>query len=132
MPTPVAGSSQAVWSAVFWLNACWTCAVLPDLEHWDDHFAHVKFDGDPTEDVQSIARLSEDDKHRVAGMCSPSFKAIWNAFSGKVTGYKFMRAELQAKLALSAVPDIAMMDPPSANPAFLVKRRLKCEGSAGS
>ena len=53
-----------------------TCAVLPDLEHWEDHFAHVKFDGDPTEDVPSLARLSEDDKHRVAGAFSPSLSAI--------------------------------------------------------
>ena len=68
MPSPAFDSSQAVWHAAFWLIECWTCAVLPDLEHWDDHFAHVRFDGDPTEDVPSIARLSEDVKHRVAGM----------------------------------------------------------------
>ena len=54
--------------------------MLPDLEHWDDHFAHVKFDGDPTEDVPSLARLSEDDKHRVAGAFSPSQTAIRNSF----------------------------------------------------
>ncbi|CAK0773094.1 hypothetical protein CVIRNUC_004029 [Coccomyxa viridis] len=48
------------------LEAVEILPVLPDLEHWDDHFAHVKFDGDPTEDVPSLARLSEDDKHRVA------------------------------------------------------------------
>ena len=71
MPAPASDPLQAVYYVVcimFLLNACWTCAVLPDLEHWDDHFAHVKFDGDPTEDVPSIARLSEDDKHRVAGV----------------------------------------------------------------
>lgn len=76
MYAPASDPLQAVWYAVSLLNACWTCAVLPDLEHWDDHFAHVKFDGDPTEDVPSLARLSEDDKHRVAGAYSPSLTPI--------------------------------------------------------
>ena len=42
-------------------------AVMPALEHWDDQFAHVKLDGDPTEDIHTLAGLSEDEKQRAAG-----------------------------------------------------------------
>lgn len=43
-------------------------AVLPDMDHWEDHFAHVKFDGDPTEDVHTLAGQSDAEKQRTAGM----------------------------------------------------------------
>ena len=99
--------------------------MLPDLEHWDDHFAHVRFDGDPTEDVPSIASLSEDEKHRVAGMYNPSLTAFQGE-SHRVSPYK---PDLQAMLALSAVPHNALMVIPNANPAFPLKRRLECEAS---
>lgn len=42
-------------------------AVMPAMEHWDDQFAHVKLDGDPTEDIYTLAGLSEDEKQRAAG-----------------------------------------------------------------
>ncbi len=42
-------------------------AVLPAMEHWDDQFAHVKLDGDPTEDIFMLAGLSENEKQRAAG-----------------------------------------------------------------
>jgi len=40
---------------------------MPALEHWDDSFAHLRFDGDPTEDVHMLAGLSGDVKQRAAG-----------------------------------------------------------------
>ncbi|CAL5218705.1 g416 [Coccomyxa viridis] len=40
--------------------------VLPAMEHWDDQFAHVKLDGDPTEDIFMLAGLSENKKQRAA------------------------------------------------------------------
>ena len=47
-------------------------AVMPALEHWDDQFAHVKLDGDPTEDIYALAGLSDDERRRAAGAPSHS------------------------------------------------------------
>ena len=74
---------------------------MPDLEHWDDHFAHVRFDGDPTEDVPSIARLSEDDKHRVAGMYLLIRGRAWVIYPHE--------PDCQAVLALPTVPHNALV-----------------------
>ncbi len=43
---------------------------MPAMEHWDDQFAHVKLDGDPTEDIYTLASLPEDKKQRAAGAFS--------------------------------------------------------------
>ena len=61
------------------LTSAWTCTVLPALEHEQDHFTHIKFDGEPTEDIPQLAGLSEAEKRRVAGESLPGMASVYTS-----------------------------------------------------